>query len=139
MAVLDAFYCVTPGLILLEIVQLLEIAFVAHENLVTSSISLAMLPTVMARKPVITSVATVCCQVLIDLLRWEMVVHDAVLVGLSVLEHIHHVSSFTQNVLQDFNLPMLRRLLVLTVVQFLSFLETQFHPKFSAIVDWSFW
>ena len=64
-----------------------------------------------------------------------MVVHDAVLVGLSVLEHIHHVSSFTQNVLQDFNLPMLRWLLVLTVVQFLSFLESHFHPKFSAIVD----
>ena len=69
MAVLDAFYCVTPGLILLELIQLLEIAFVAHEALVAGSISLSMLSTVMARKPVITPVAAVCCQVLVDLLR----------------------------------------------------------------------
>ena len=62
-----------------------------------------------------------------------MVVHDAVLVGLPILEHIHHISSFAQNVLQDFYLPLLGLVLVLTVIQFLRFLEAHFHPKFSAI------
>ena len=68
-AVLDTFHCVASGWILLEFVQLLEIAFLAHEAIASRSFSLSMLSTVMPRKPVITSIATVCCQVLIDLLR----------------------------------------------------------------------
>ena len=64
-----------------------------------------------------------------------MVVHDAVLVGLPILEHIHHVTSFAKDVLQYFDLPLLRCLLVLTVVQFLSFLESLFNSEFSVCVD----
>lgn len=68
-AVLDAFHGMASGLMLLELVQLLKIAFVTHEALVGHHISLSMLSTVMACKSVVASVATVCCQVLIDLLR----------------------------------------------------------------------
>lgn len=64
-----------------------------------------------------------------------MVVHDAILVGLAVLEHINDVAAFAQNVLENFDLPLLPLGWVLAVVRFLSFLKAHFHPEFSAIVD----
>jgi hypothetical protein len=67
-AVLGAFHGVASGLILMQLIHLLEIASVAHEALVACSISLTMLSAVMARKPSMTSIATVGCQVLVDLL-----------------------------------------------------------------------
>jgi len=102
-----------------------------------------------AIEPIIYLVATVGGLILIDLLSWKMVVHDAVLIGLTIIEHIHHITTLHvryaiaillihQEIGSVTHLLMLLLMFILTVTHLWIFLITHVHTKFSAIIHWSF-